>query len=125
MPIKKKPGPLVENFAESGAACLVTMVQGNLLLVGLTHWITATQTGLIAGVAATTAIALAKTSNRILVALILGAVTAVVDYFVHPGMLGEHHVTEAIITGLGAAALSYGIGSLIAWFRLRRETVEP
>ena len=56
---------------------------------------------------------------------LIGAVTAVVDYFVHPGMLGEHHVTEAIITGLGAAALSYGMGSLIAWFRLRRETVEP
>ncbi len=122
MTIKKKAGPLLENVAESGAACLVTMVQGNLLLVGLTHWITATQTGLIAGIAATTAIALAKTSNRILVALILGTVTAVVDYFVHPGMLGEHHATEAIVTGLGAVALSYGISSLIAWFRLRRET---
>ncbi len=122
MTMKKKLGPLLENFAESGAACLVTMVQGNLLLVGLTHWITATQTGLIAGVAATTAIALAKTSNRILIALILGTVTAIVDIFVHPGMIGDHAATEAIVTGLGAAALSYGISSLIAWFRLRRET---
>ena len=118
--MKKKLGPLFENFAESGAACLVTMVQGNLLLVGLTHWITATQTGLIAGIAATTAITLARTSNRILVALILGAVTAIVDYFVHPGMIGEHHVTEAIITGLGAAALSYGVGTLLIIWRSKR-----
>ena len=122
MTIKKKLAPLMENVAESGAACLVTMVQGNLLLVGLTHWITATQTGLIAGVAATTAIALAKTSNRILVALILGTVTAVVDFFVHPGTIGDHAATEAIITGLGAAGLSYAISSLIAWYRLRRAT---
>ena len=118
--MKKKLGPLLENFAESGAACLVTMVQGNLLLVGLAHWVTATQTGLIAGIAATTAITLARTTNRVLVALILGAVTGVVDYFVHPGMIGHNAWTEAVITGLGAAVLSYTIGSLLAWYQSRR-----
>ena len=55
-----------------------------------------------------------------MIALILGAVTAVVDSFVHEGMIGEHHATEAIITGLGAAALSYGIGTLLVMWRKRR-----
>ncbi|MEM6511736.1 MAG: hypothetical protein AAF660_01880 [Pseudomonadota bacterium] len=122
----KKLTPLLENIAESGAACLLTMVQGNLLLIGLTHWITATQTGLIAGTAATTAIALSRARNRLAVAAILGTVTAVVDYFVHPGMIGHHAAGEAIITGLGAAALSYGVGSLtLIWRRHRTATTSP
>ena len=104
--MKKELSQFVENIAESGAACLVTMVQGNLLLLGLSHWITASQTGLIAGTAAATAITLARTESRLIVATILGITTAMVDYFVHPGMIGEAAVTEAIITGLGAAVLS-------------------
>ncbi len=120
--LKKKLAPLLENFVEAGGACLVTMVQGNLLLVGLSHWITATQTGVVAGIAATTAITLARTSNRILIAIILGVTTAVVDYVVHPGMIGDHAATEAIITGLGAAVLSYLFGSLLLWYQQRRAT---
>ncbi|MEM8815982.1 MAG: hypothetical protein AAGE85_09145 [Pseudomonadota bacterium] len=118
MSIKKKLAPYAENIAESGAACLITMVQGNLLLLGLSHWITASQTGLVAGTAAATALALAKTDNRLIMAGILGATTAVVDYFVHPGMIGESAITEALITGLGAAVLSYVAGTLV--MRLRR-----
>ncbi|MEO1245637.1 MAG: hypothetical protein AAFX56_08115 [Pseudomonadota bacterium] len=118
MSIKKKLAPYAENIAESGAACLITMVQGNLLLLGLSHWITASQTGLVAGTAAATALALAKTNNRLIMAGILGATTAVVDYFVHPGMIGESAITEALITGLGAAVLSYVAGTLV--MRLRR-----
>lgn len=121
--VKKKLAPLAENIAESGAACLITMVQGNVLLLGLGHWITASQTGLVAGTAATAAILLARSDNRLLVAGILGAVTALVDYFVHPGMIGDARATEAIITGLGAAALSYGLGTLLLRMRKRqRET---
>ena len=97
MSVKKKITPFIENIAESGAACLVTMVQGNLLALGLSHWIIASQTGLVAGTAAATAITLAKTDNRWILAGILGLSTAVVDYFVHPGMIGEAAVTEAIL----------------------------
>lgn len=117
--MKKKLAPYLENIAESGAACLVTMVQGNFLLLALTHWVTAVQTGLLAGTAAATAITLAKTENRLALAGILGVVTALVDYFVHAGMIGESKFTEAIITGLGAAALSYAIGTIIALRRNR------
>ena len=117
--MKNKLAPFVENVAESGAACLVTMVQGNLLLLGMSHWITASQTGLIAGTAAATAMTLTQTRNRVILALVLGASTAVVDYFVHPGMIGESAVTEAIITGLGAAGLSYGAGTVFEAIRKR------
>ena len=125
MSAKNKIAPFLENIAESGAACLVTMVQGNLLLLGLSHWITASQTGLVAGTAAATAITLAKTENRIALAAILGVMTAVVDYFVHPGMIGDAAVTEAIITGIGAAGLSYAAGSLVAWYRARKAVTAP
>ncbi len=118
--MKKKLSPFVENIAESGAACLVTMVQGNLLLLGLGHWITASQTGLIAGTAAAAAITLAKTENRLILAGVLGSSTAIVDYFVHPGMIGEAAATEAIITGLGAAVLSYVAGTIFIKIRQRR-----
>ncbi|MDJ0910804.1 MAG: hypothetical protein QNI99_16610 [Woeseiaceae bacterium] len=118
--MKKKLLPYLENVAESGAACLVTMVQGNVLLLALTHWVTAAQTGFLAGTAATAAIALTKTESRLVLAGILGLSTAIVDYFVHPGMIGEHHITEAIVTGVGAAVLSYAVATIIAAYRARR-----
>lgn len=119
--MKKKLAPFFENFAEAGAACLITMAQGNILLFGLSHWLTATQTGFIAGLFATTALTMAKTSNRLAIAGILGVTTAIVDYFVHPGMLGDHAATEAIVTGIGAAALSYLAGTVIHYWQKRRQ----
>ena len=52
--------------------------------------------------------------------MILGEITAFVDYFVHEGMLGPE-AAEAIVTGLAAAILSYGVGSLIAVYRNSRK----
>ena len=118
--MKNKVTPFVENIAESGAACLFAMVQGNVLVLGLSHWVIASQTGLVAGTAAAAAITLAKTENRWILALVLGVSTGIVDYFVHPGMIGEHAATEAIITGFGAAALSYTVGSVLIWYRRRK-----
>lgn len=115
--MNRKVSTLVENIAESGSACLITMVQGNVLAIGIGHWVVASQTGLFAGAASVAALALAKTDNRWAVSGILGVVTAVVDYFVHPGMIGGA-ATEAIITGAGAAALSLIIHELVS--RIRR-----
>ena len=117
--MKKKIAPFLENIAEAGAACLITMVQGNILVLGVSHWIIASQTGLIAGTASAAAILLAKTENRLIIAAVLGVTTGVVDYFVHPGMIGTAPVTEAIVTGLGGAVLSYVAGALVARLRKR------
>mgnify|MGYP001812217654 FL=1 len=121
MSLKNKLTPFVENAAESGAACLMAMVQGNVLALGLSHWIIASQTGLVAGTAATAAIVMAKTNNRWILAGVLGVATAIVDYFVHPGMIGDGAATEAIITGLGAAVLSLAVGTIIRKYKARRQ----
>ncbi len=119
MTLRKKLAPFAENIAESGAACLVTMVQGNLLLLGLSHWITASQTGLFAGGAAALAITLTNIQNRLIMSIMLGVITGFVDYFVHEGMFGDG-ATEAIVTGVGAAVLSYLVGTVLARLRQRR-----
>ena len=110
--MKHRFGPFVENIAESTAACLVAMVQGNLFALSLSHWVIASRTGIIAGIVASVALLLAKTHKRWVVATVLGAVTAAVDYLVHPAMFGPVGV-EPLVTGLGAAALSFIIGSAI------------
>jgi hypothetical protein len=111
--------PLVENISEATVACLVTMVQGNVLAIGVGHLIIASQTGLTAGAAATIAVLLAKPHRPGFIAIMLGAITTVVDYLVHPGMFGGVF-TEAVITGVGAAVLSYGVSWLIEAFRRSR-----
>lgn len=119
--IKKRLGTLVENVAESGTSCMVTMLQGNLLAMGLSHWVIASQTGVVAGAASVAALSLTRTENRFAIAAVLGVVTAVVDYFVHPGMIGHAEWTEAALTGLGAALLSLIAGTLIDRYRQRRK----
>ena len=43
------------------------------------------------------------------------------DYFVHEGMFIPE-AAEAIVAGLAAAILSYGVGSLIAFYRKSRKS---
>ena len=112
--------PYIEHISESTVACLVTMVQGNLLALGLSHWIIASQTGIVAGVIAASALLLSRTDRRWLISLVLGIVTAIVDYLIHPGMFGPA-AAEAIVTGIGAALLSFVIGSLLSLRRQARE----
>lgn len=114
---KKKLTPIAENIAESTGACLVTMVQGNLVALTVSHWIIASQTGLIAGSLASAALILARADQRWLIAVILGATTAVVDYFVHEGSFGPA-ASEAIVTGISAGIMSFVFGTLVD--RLRR-----
>ncbi|PCI77703.1 MAG: hypothetical protein COB20_07225 [SAR86 cluster bacterium] len=115
----QKIKPYVENISEATAACLFTMVQGNVLLLGLSHWLVASQTGIVAGALATIALWFAKTTKPWVVSLVLGSFTAVVDFFVHPGMFGGV-VAEAIVTGISAGLLSYLVGLAIAYGRSRR-----
>jgi homospermidine synthase len=115
----KKAFFYLENFSEATTACLIAMVQGHLLVLGLSHWIIASQTGIIAATIATAAIVLSNTDKRWLVSLLLGVATAVVDYLVHPGMI-DWFVGEAVLTGVGAACLSYTVGSIIHIISRRR-----
>jgi hypothetical protein len=110
--LKRKITPAIEYAAESTTACLVTMVQGNLLALTLSHLVIASQTGIVAGAIAGIGLVAAKTRKRWLISGVLGITTGVVDYFVHPGMFGTA-ATEAIVTGAGAAVLSTLVGMFI------------
>lgn len=110
--MKKYAAVFAENVAEAGSACLVTMLQGNLLAMTMSHWLIASQTGLVAGAATTAALAATRTDNRWLIAGMLGVLTAVVDFFIHPAMLASA-ILESVLTGAGAAALSWLVSTLI------------
>ncbi len=118
----KKVAPLVENIGEATAACLITMVQGNLLILGLSHWVIASQTGVAAGVLASVLLMLTKTSNRLVISIVLGVVTGVVDYFIHEGMFGPE-AAAAVVTGLGAAVLSYCLGTIASYYKHKKQKV--
>ena len=116
--MKKKLAPYIEYFAESTTACLFTMVQGNFLSIGLSHLIIASETGIAAGAIAYVAMLFAKTGKQWMVSVVLGLATGIVDFYVHPGMFGSV-ATEAVVTGLGAAALSYLVGTAIQRYRAK------
>ena len=114
--MKTRAAPFMENIFEAGAACLFTMVQGNLLALGLTHWVIASQTGIAAGLLASLAILLMRTRSRLMISGTLALVTALVDYVVHPGGFGPV-MMEAVVTGLAAGLLSFAFGGLLAKVR--------
>ena len=114
--MKERVKPLIEYIAESTTACLVTMVQGNILALTLGHLVVASQTGVIAGVCAAGALYLARTDKRWLVSIVLGTATGIVDFYIHPGNFGSA-ASEAIVTGIGAAILSYLMGYILTRFR--------
>ncbi len=120
--LRQKIEPFIENIGEATAACLITMVQGNLLALTLGHWIMASQTGAIAGALTAAAILVSKIKQRWIVSSVLGAITAVVDFFIHPGQFGPIFL-EAIVTGTGAACLCFLVGLIVDRVRARRSDV--
>ncbi len=113
--------PFVENISEATIACLITMVQGNILALGLSHWLIASQTGIVAGTLTALAIIYTRIRKRWVIAVALGVATATVDFFVHPGMFGPI-AAEAIVTGIGAALLSLLAGWVL---ERRRQNSQP
>lgn len=117
--MNRKIAPTIEYVSEAAAACLVTMVQGNMLAITMGHLLIASQTGVIAGIIASVSILAARAERRWVISLVLGVITAVVDYFVHPGMFGTVAV-EAVVTGIAAALLSYIVGTAVRTIQRRR-----
>jgi hypothetical protein len=115
----RKLAPYAENMCEAGIACLLTMVQGNVLALTLSHWLVASQTGLLAGAIVGTTVIAARLREPWVVSLVLGAATTAVDALVHPATFGVGSVGESVITGAGAFALSLGLSHAAARWRLR------
>ena len=93
----------LKRFAGSCPACLINMVQGNLLVLTLHHWIVALETGLLTGtfwlVFALTP--LRKFENDAIIFILL---TAVADLIIVPSHFGGRF-GEAVSTGVTAAIL--------------------
>ena len=93
---------------ETGSVCLVLMVQGHLGQATLTHFLTATETGILT-VFPLLGLTLTRYArhfaNRWLSAAFVGVCAFAADALVH----GSHYpgaYTEAALTGLGAFLLS-------------------
>jgi len=118
--VKHRFTPYLERTCEAGMACMLTMVQGNLLALTLTHWLIASQTGLLAGAIASTTVLAAGLRRPWLISLTLGVVTIPVDAFVHPGKFEMGGISEAVVTGVGAFVLSLAASAVVRAVKRRR-----
>jgi hypothetical protein len=121
---RKPLGPLLENVTQSATACLVTMVQGNVLALTLGHWLIASRTGVVSGAVATAALWVVGSRRRSAIAALLASTTFAVDYFSHPSHFGSA-LTEAAVTGLAAGVLSLVVGRVLAWRKGSRAVSVP
>ncbi len=117
--MKRRLTLMIENMGESTVACLLAMVQGNVLAVTASHWLIASRTGIIAGLVAAAVLFAIQRLNKWVIAGTLAIVTAVVDFFSHPAQFGPF-ATEAVVTGLAAGALSLLVAKLSSGWRARR-----
>lgn len=117
--MKAKAKSLAEGVSESTAACMLAMVQGNILALTIGHLMIAVQTGVIAGSIAFAVSMVARTGTKKVwvTPLLLGVSTAAVDYLVHPSNFGTA-ATEALVTGFAAAMLAFLVTTIV---RLRRK----
>lgn len=117
--MKRRLALLIENVGESTTACLLAMVQGNVVALTASHWLIASRTGIVAGLVATAVLFAIQRLNKWIIAGTLAIVTAIVDYLSHPAQFGPF-ATEAIVTGLGAGVLSLLVAQLSSGWRARR-----
>lgn len=114
--MKARAGEFVGHTVESACSCAIVMVQGQLLLLSAAHWLIALQTGLIAGALSSMLLAFGRAPRPWVLAVVLGAATAVADFIVHSGNLVDVLV-EAVITGVGAAVLAFAVTYAFRWLR--------
>jgi hypothetical protein len=96
---------------EAGAVCAVLMVQGDLAGLTMAHLAIATKTGLLAMspvVGVTFSRYARHLLNRWTAALLFGVSTFAGDALIHPSHY-EGALTEAALTGIGAAIFSIAV----------------
>jgi len=102
----KKLKLLAEKFSEAWTACMLCMVQGDLTVISLNHAITASKTGLIAGIAVVIASYYQRINNKYGLIWATGILTAIADLSVHSSHFGPDWA-EAVVTGIGAGLLAW------------------
>lgn len=107
--LKDKLKLWVEKFSEAWAACMICMVQGDVTVLTISHTVTASKTGALAGMGCVIASCVSSKRNKTTDALLTGAVTMAADIAIHPTHFGPQ-MAEAALTGVVAAAICYLIG---------------
>jgi len=102
----KKLKLLIEKFTEAWTACMLCMVQGDLTVISINHAITASKTGIIAGIAVVIASYWHRIDNKYGLIWATGILTSIADITIHPTHFGPEWL-EAICTGLGAAGIAW------------------
>lgn len=97
---------ILKRFAEAWIACLTMMVQGNFLELTLEHALKASKTGAISAIVFCVFTAVFKVYDKVVIATIMGVLTGLTDYMVHPTHFGPGW-SEAAATGMVAAILCY------------------
>lgn len=95
-----------QKFSEAWLACTVCMVQGDLTVISMKHAIIASKTGSIAGLAVVASFLMCKNPSKWVSIWLTGMFTMFADLIIHPTHFGPHYA-EALVTGIGAAALAY------------------
>ena len=103
---------LAQKFSEAWTACMLCMVQGDLTVISINHAITASKTGIIAGISVVLVSYYNKLNTRYGLVWMTALLTACADFVVHPTHFGPEWM-EAIVTGIGAG--------LLAWVLSRRD----
>jgi len=95
-------------MAKVTPACLMLMVQGNVLALALMHWMTALKTAGVVGVLLVALSFSAKTKaisdNKYSMSGMVALVTTLVDFNMHPSNYSGE-TTEALMTGIAAGLL--------------------
>lgn len=99
-----------EKWSSAGAACLLTMVQGNVLALNFPHWITAAKTASGATIIYLICLYLPKIGEwlktRLGGSVLIGIAAFFADLGVHPTHFG-YWWTEALVTAIGATVVSF------------------
>ena len=99
----------MQKASESGTACAIAMVGGDLTVFSIKHALVAAKTGSIAATVYVISAHLFGVQNRFAQAWLIGMVTMCVDMVVHESHYGAHY-TEALYTGLGAGFIALILG---------------
>jgi hypothetical protein len=99
-----------QKWSAVGAACLLTMVQGNVFAIDWNHWFTAAKTATGATIIYLVCLYFPRVGKwlegRVGGSVLIGLATFASDIFVHPTHFGMPHM-EAVTTALGATVLSF------------------
>jgi len=95
----------VETFSQAWIACLLAMVQGNVLVLTVYHAKVAAKTGALTAISYFVCSFIATLDNKWANAMVVGLLTAFADILIHPTHFGPEW-GEAVVTGIGAGTLA-------------------